>query len=275
MPPLASSQGVVHIVTEQWYRISTSDNLPAVPDLTMRSHGTLDAFEGDVLVNTGTTASVIDITAEDWAAEPPLRVAGGSFAEVTETFVSVGAGRLRVLAASGPEVLALDLGGDAGHRLRLYSRYLTPRHQTHLLRLWPVPAAAPDWDYQIDDDGQPIVRPDRSSTETLTVTMTTEQCNTLSTEVQEMALSEIQNGDIDDIAEDCREIRDIIGYKTEPGGEVPVTLTTRQWKVALATLEHRSHIGEVDDYTRSMLYVLDTIRRQVSDRLPRGRVFGG
>ncbi|MFI0404839.1 hypothetical protein [Actinomadura sp. 3N508] len=274
MHPLASAQGVLHVTTDQWYRISTSDNPPAVPDLTMRSQGTLSTFAGDMLVDTGTTTSVVDITAEDWAAEPPLHVAGGSFAEVAEASVSFSTERLRVLAADGSEVLALDLGGGTGHRLRLYSRYLTPRHQTHLLRFWPVPAAAPAWDYQLDDDGQPIARPDRSATATLAVTMTAEQANTLSIEAQEMAFSEVQNGDIDDIAEDCEQIRDIIGYQAEPAGDVTVALTPRQWKVALATLEHRSGTGEEDDHAGSMQRIVETIQRQVGDRLPPGRVFG-
>ncbi len=133
----------------------------------------------------------------------PLQVDTGGFAEVVESSVSFEAARLRVLSASGLQALALDLEGGTGmYRLRLYSRYLDTRRQWHLLRLWPA-VTAPEWIYQLDDDGQPIERPDRTATETFEVKMTTDQVGIVRAEVRKMALMEIEEGDVDDIVEDC------------------------------------------------------------------------
>lgn len=274
MHPLASAEGTVHIVGDEWYRISTREDVSAAPDRTMRSYGTLDAFEGDVFIDTGTTTGVVDVVVEEWAAEPALEVTGGGFAEVVETSVSFDAARLRVVAASGPEVLALDLGSGTGdYRLRLYSQFLTPRHQTHLLRVWPAPAAR-EWNYHLDDVGRPVPRPDRNATESLTVSMTHEQANTLFMEAQEMALLETQKGDIDDIVEDCLRIRDIVGYRAEPTGDVTLALTARQWKVALAVLGHRGTAVIEADWAQALRRTHDVIDSQIGNRLPPGRVYG-
>jgi hypothetical protein len=144
--PLATADATVHVTEDEWYRISTSDTVPGAPDRTMRSYGTLDLFEGDVFVGTGTTTRDIDIAVEEWGSEPPLRINdSGGFAEVVEMSVPIEAARLRVLEANGSPALALDLeGGTGAYRLRLYSKYLDIRRKRHLLRLWPAPAA-PEW----------------------------------------------------------------------------------------------------------------------------------
>ncbi|MFD0540840.1 hypothetical protein ACFQY7_50530 [Actinomadura luteofluorescens] len=167
MQPLASAEGVARTIEDAWYRISTAEDVPAVPDRTRRGHGTLDVFAGDLLIDAGTTTGTVEITVEEWAAEPPLHAAPGGFAEVVETSVPFRVARVRVLAADGSDVLALGLNGGAGdYRLRLYSRFLDPRSQAHVLRLWPA-AAARDWHYRLDDEGRrspdPTAAPPRRS----------------------------------------------------------------------------------------------------------------
>jgi hypothetical protein len=275
MRPLATGDATLHIGEDEWYRISTSDTVPLAPDRTMRSYGTLDQFEGDVFVSTGTTASDIDITVEEWGIEPPLRINdSGRFAEVVEISVPFEAARLRVLAANGSQALALDLeGGTGAYRLRLYSQYLDIRRQRHLLRLWPAPAAQV-WIYQLDNDAQPVDRPDRTATETFEVTMTADQAYIVRTEAQEMAVMEIQSGDIDDIAQDCEQIRDAIDSDAVSAGEVSVALTARQWKVALAVLEHQSDLASDPADAHAMRHIRDMIVSQVGRLLPPGRVYG-
>ncbi|NDU71584.1 hypothetical protein GWI34_02940 [Actinomadura sp. DSM 109109] len=272
MHPLASAEGAASTTGDTWYRISTGDDVPTAPDRTRRSHGTVDVFQGDLFIDAGTTTATVEITMEAWAAEPPLRAAPGGFAEVVETSVAVRAARVRVLAADGSEVLALDAGaGD--HRLRLYSRFLDPRRQTHLLRLWPA-APARDWDYALDGDGQPVPRPDRGATETLTVAMPADQANALRMEVEETALLETQRGDVDDVVEDCLRIRELVEYRTDPAGEVRPALTARQWKVALAVLDHRAEVVAEPDWAERLRAAHQTITAQIGSRLPPGRVYG-
>jgi hypothetical protein len=273
--PLARADATVQITEKEWYRISTSDTVPDAPDRTMRSYGTFDLFEGDVFVDTGTTARDVDITVEEWGIEPPLRITdSGGFAEVVEISVPFQAAGLRVLEANGSELLALDLEGGTGiYRLRLYSRYLDIRRQRHLLRLWPAPTAR-EWIYQLDDDAQPVERPDRTSTETFEVMMTAGQANIIRIEAQEMSIIEAQAGDIDDIVEDCLQIRDAIEYRAAPAGKVSVALTARQWKVALAVLEHRSSLASDLVEAGTMRHTGNVVLTQVGDRLPPGRVYG-
>jgi hypothetical protein len=273
--PLATADATVHVTEDEWYRISTSDTVPGAPDRTMRSYGTLDLFEGDVFVGTGSTTRDIDIAVEEWGSEPPLRINdSGGFAEVVEMSVPIEAARLRVLEANGSPALALDLeGGTGAYRLRLYSKYLDIRRKRHLLRLWPAPAA-PEWTYQLDDDSQPVERPDRAATETFEVTMTADQASVVRTEVQEMAVMEIQSGDIDDIVEDCQQIRDIIDSYAVSAGEVTVALTARQWKVALAVLEHNSNLASDPARADAMRRIQEVIVSQAGHRLPPGRVYG-
>lgn len=275
MHPLATADATVHIREDEWYRISTSDAVPGAPDRTMRSYGTLDLFEGDVFVGTGTTARDIDIAVEEWGVEPPLRITtSGGFAEVVEISVPFEAPRLRLLEANGSQALAMDLEDGAGaYRLRLYSQYLDIRHKRHLLRLWPAPTER-EWTYQLDDDAQPVDRPGRTATETFEVTMTADQASTVRTEVQEMAVMEIQSGDIDDIVEDCQQIRDVIDSHAVSAGEVTVALTARQWKVALAVLEHHSDLASDPARADAMRRIRDVIISQVGRRLPPGRVYG-
>lgn len=275
MRMLASADATVQVIEDEWYRISTSDIVPDAPDRTMRSYGTLGLFEGDVFVDTGTTARDVAITVEEWSTEPPLRIAdSGGFAEVVETSVPFEATRLRVLEANGSEALALDLnGGISTYRLRLYSRYLDVRRIQHLLRLWPAPTDKV-WIYQLDEDGQPAQRPDRSATDTLGVTMTAGQANTIGLEAEVMAVLEVQDGDIDDIVEDCLQIRDLIPDRADPAPRVTVALTVRQWKVALAVLDHRSTSFVEPDRAEAMADVRDLIEAQIGDRLPPGRVYG-
>lgn len=285
MPPLGRADATVHISEDAWYRIATGDVVIGAPDRTMRSYGTLDRFEGDVLVDTGTTARTVDITVEEWGAEPDLRAPGGRFAEVVEDSVPFEAARLRVLEADGSELLAIDLrGGTGDYRLRLYSRYLDTRHVRHLLRLWPAPTAR-EWHYQLDeDDGQPVERPDRSSTETFAVTMTSAQAKTIETETRQMVILETQAGDIDDVVEDCLQISDVIGEPADRARQVAVALTARQWKVALAVLEQRSTDADdayaegldpdAADAAVTMRRTHELIVSQIGDRLPAGRVLG-
>ncbi|MFI0366271.1 hypothetical protein ACH35V_00245 [Actinomadura sp. 1N219] len=284
MHPLASAGATVQVTENGWYQISTSDVVAAAPSRTMpgRSYPTLDFHKGDVIVDTGNTDGVVDIAVEEWGAEPALHIPGsGGFAEVVEESVPFEAARLRILAADGSQLLALDLAGGIGnYRLRLYSRYLNPRRQRHLLRLWPAPAA-PMWDYHLDEDGRPMERPDRTTTETLTVVLSAEQADTLWNEVNEMALNEVTNGDVDDIVEDCHRICDIIPARNDRAQQA--ALTVRQWKVALAVLEHRNtFFDEVDpdddpdaaDAAATMRRTRKAIISQIGDRLPAGRVLG-
>jgi hypothetical protein len=272
--PLATADASVHITEDEWYRISTRDTIPDAPDRTRRSHGTLDLFEGDVFVSTGTTARDIDIAVEEWGIEPPLRIDdSGGFAQVVEISVRFEAARLRVLEANGSPALAVELqGGTGAYRLRLHSRYLDIRRQQHLLRLWPAPTAR-EWIYRLDDDAQPVERPDRTATEIIDVTMTADQANIVRAEVQEMAVMEVQSGDIDDIVEDCHQIRDIIDSHAVSTGELSVALTARQWKVALAVLEHHSELASEPAEADTMRRIRDVIVSQVG-HLPPGRVYG-
>lgn len=275
MRPLASVEAAVRIVEDEWYRISTSDVVPDAPDRTMRSFGTFDFFGGDLFIDTGTTTRDLDIAVEEWGAEPPLRISnGGGFAKVAEISVPFEAARLRLLKANGFQALTLNLEGGVGdYRLRLYARYLDVRHQRHLLRIWPAPPAR-EWTYQLDDDAQPVQRPDRTGTETLQVTMTAEQANIARREVEQMAIMETQSGDIDDIVEDCHQISDAIEALAVPAGEVAIALTTRQWKVVLAVLDQRgTDVGE-PNWARRIRHAHEVIDVQIGDRLPPGRVLG-
>jgi hypothetical protein len=273
--PLARADATVRIREDEWYRISTGDTVPGAPDRTMRSYGTLDLFEGDVFVSTGTTARDIDIAIEEWGIEPPLRINdSGGFAEVVEISVPFAAALLRVFEANGSQALALDLEGGTGvYRLRLYSQNLDICHKRFLLRLWPAPTAR-EWTYQLDDEAQPVERPDRAATETFEVMMTADQAIIVRTEVQEMAVVEIQSGDIDDIVEDCHQIRDIIDSHAVSAGEVSVLLTARQWKVALAVLEHHSDLASDPARADAMRRIRDGIVSQAGNHLPPGRVYG-
>ncbi|TDD21192.1 hypothetical protein E1287_40810 [Actinomadura sp. KC06] len=275
MGPLARVEAAMQIIDDAWYRISTSEVVPDAPDRTMRSFGTFDFFEGDVFVDTGTTTRDVEIAVEEWDAEPPLLISdGGGFAEVVEISVPFEVARLRVLEASGSQALALEFeGGEGCYRLRLYARYLDPRRQRHLLRLWPAPAAR-EWIYQLDDDAQPVERPDRSGTETFAVTMTAGQATVVRREVDQMAIMETQTGDIDDIVEDCLQISAAIESRAAPAGEAAVALTVRQWKVALAVLDQRAlDVGD-PDWAREIRRVHDVIDAQIGERLPPGRVLG-
>lgn len=275
MLPLAAADATVQIIEDEWYRISTQDIVPQPPNRAMRSYGTLDLFEGDVFVGTGTTARDVDITIEEWGDEAPLRISGnGRFAEVVEMSVTFETDRLRILAADGSQLLALDLEGGAGsYRLRLYSRYLDVRRQRHLLRIWPAPKE-PEWIYQLDHDAQPVERPDRTAGETLEVAMTPDEANIVRTEVQQMAVLEVQNGDIDDIVEDCDRIRDTIDAHSASADDVPVALTARQWKVAIAVLEHHSNLASDPSDAEAMRNVQNLIVSAIGHRLPPGRVYG-
>ncbi|MCO5994763.1 hypothetical protein [Actinoallomurus rhizosphaericola] len=274
MRPLATADAAVRIESDEWYRISTGDAVPDAPDRTTRSYGTLDLFEGDVFVNTGTTARDIDIDIEEWSVEPPLRIDDSDgFAEVVEISVSFETARLRIFAANGSQKLALDLEGGAGtYRLRLHSQYLDIRHKRHLLRLWPA-SMTQEWTYQLDHDRQPVERPDRT-TETFEVTMTADQANIVRTEVRAMAALEIQNGDIDDIVEDCQQIRAVIESHDVSTGQLPVALTARQWKVTLATLEHPGSLASDPVRAEAMRRIRDEIVSQIGHHLPPGRVYG-
>ncbi|RFS82206.1 hypothetical protein D0T12_28640 [Actinomadura spongiicola] len=164
-------------------------------------------------------------------------------------------------------------GGAGDYQLRLYARYLNVRHQRHLLRLWPSPKA-PMWTYQLDDEAQPIERPDRTGTETLQVTMTADQLDTLRLEVEQMALLETWSGDIDDIVEDCRQITDATEPLTATSDDVTVALTVRQWKVVLAVLEQRGPEVPKQDRARCIRQTHKVIDTQIRHRLPPGRVLG-
>ncbi|MBO2464502.1 hypothetical protein [Actinomadura violacea] len=275
MHPIAAVDATAQIAGDEWYRISTQDIVPEPPNRAMRSFGTFDLFEGDVFVDTGTTTRDVDITVEEWASEAPLRIAGDRrFAEVVEMSVTLLTRRLRILAADGTQLLARDLDGGAGsYRMRLYARYLDVRRQRHLLRLWPAPAK-PMWIYQLDRDGQPIERPDRATSEILEVAMTPDQASIVRTEVEQMAIMEIQNGDIDDIVEDCDRIRDSITVHAGAGGVEQVALTPRQWKVAIAVLEHHSGLAPTPSDAEALRHVRDLIVSAIGHRLPAGRVYG-
>lgn len=281
MRPLGSADATVLITENGWYQLTTSGTAAHGRTMPKLSYPTLGFRDRDLVVGTGNTDGVVDITVEEWGSEPALRIHGsGGFAEVVEMSVPFEAARLRVLAAGGSQLLTLDLAGGIGtYRVRLYSHYLGPRHKRHLLRLWPAPAAR-IWDYHLDEKGQPKERPDRSATDTLVVVLSAEQVDTLWDEANEMALLEVTNGDIDDIVEDCRQICDIVPARSDRAQQV--ALTARQWKVALAVLEHRSasfdELDSVDpdaaDAAATMRRTRDLIISQIGDRLPAGRVLG-
>ncbi|MFD0540841.1 hypothetical protein ACFQY7_50535 [Actinomadura luteofluorescens] len=51
-------------------------------------------------------------------------------------------------------------------------------------------------------------------------------------------------------------------------------LTVRQWKVALAVLDHRAEVVGEPDWAERLRRVHETIVAQVGNRLPPGRVYG-
>ncbi|RKS79687.1 hypothetical protein BZB76_1162 [Actinomadura pelletieri DSM 43383] len=275
MSPLDRAEAAVQVSEDGWYRVSTGDLVPDAPDWTMRNFGTFNFSEGDLFIGTGTTTHVVDIAVELWSEPPPLRLSGGGgWAEVAEVSVPFMVARLRILDAEGSQALALDFDGGADdYRLRLYARYLDVQRQRHLLLLWPSPKA-PRWTYQLDDDAQPIERPDRTGTETLQATMSADQLDTLRLEVEQMALLQTWAGDIDDIVEDCRQITGATEPLTATSDDVTVALTVRQWKVVLAVLEQRGPEVPEQDRARCIRQTHEVIDTQIGDRLPPGRVLG-
>lgn len=184
----------------------------------------------------------VDITVEVWGEQPPLSDDGG-FAEVVEVSPSAETDRLRVLTEGGSLVLEVPatgtLDGTARCRLRLYVRYLHPRHAVHVVQAWPAGpelAGAQEWTYLLDERGNPVPRVDRTGGERVTLTLSAGQANAISMEAQERAILESQSGDVDDIADDCVRIRELIGYRADPSGEVEVALTAGEWELVVTVL---------------------------------------
>jgi len=275
VPPLASSHVSLEIGDQESYRIAIGDAEP--PDRPVPRGGVLvERAPGLFVVTTGAPERRVDVTLEEWPSEPPLSLDGGPLKKLVEVSAAVsGPPLMRVLSDDGAQALRMPLQDPAGgsFRIRLSVHRIGHFHAGHVLRLWPAPTAR-EWHYQLDEDGRPVARPDRSTTATLRVILSAEQANTLSMEAEEMAAIETENGDIDDIVEDCLQICDIVGYRTEPAGEVTVALTARQWKVTLAVLEHRGTVvgdpGRADVLRRAH----DAIDTRIGNRLPPGRVFG-
>jgi hypothetical protein len=266
----------LRIGEEEYYLVSADETAPEVgrPVITYGASLFGPTSSGVIVVPTSAPVRQVDVTVEEWEDSPALHRAGGGFARVAEISAAFHLSRLRLLNADGSDSVTLELTGGAGmYRLRLHTVHLDHSHERHLLRLWPADEARP-WDYQLDEDGAPIERPDRSATETLTVTMTAEQANTIGIEAQEMAILESQAGDIDDIVEDCLRISDIIPHHNAPAAQVTVALTIRQWKVALAVLDHRGPIVGESHSAEVMRRTRDVIDAQIGSRLPPGRVYG-
>lgn len=274
--PVGRAKESLRIGEEEYYLVAADETAPEVgrPVLTYGASLFGPTSSGVIVVHTSAPVRQVDVTVEEWEELPTLHRAGGGFAAVGEISAAFHLARLRLLNSDGSDSATLELAGGAGmYRLRLHTAHLDHSHERHLLWIWPADEARP-WDYQLDESGAPVERPDRSATETLAVTMTAGQANTIELEAQEMAILESQAGDIDDIVEDCLQIDDIVPYRADPTPQVTVALTARQWKVVLAVLEHRITVVSEPDRVEDLRQTRDMIDAQIGDRLPPGRVYG-
>lgn len=107
--------------------------------------------------------------------------------------------------------------------------------------------------------------------EPITSDMAAALANTIAEQVQEEAIEEAEEGDPRRIVDDCEAISEAIGWHKETG-DVSITLTRRQWDVAVATLDARGlqhwrwdDIAEAEEAWRAR----DGITSQIGDRLPK------
>src|SRR3954463_4916597 len=76
-----------------------------------------------------------------------------------------------------------------------------------------------------------------TATNTVPVTMTYDQMNTVGGTCGNEASTASQSGDVRNVVEDCSAVMAAIGGRGGGNDDVTVTLTARQWDVAVAALD--------------------------------------